>query len=77
MRLQAILDWVKPFWDAEKVSGIFVIGGKARDEIAEAVRNLLAGFNILLDGHRKQFGITTDKKPSKVWWSVVVPAEFH
>jgi hypothetical protein len=77
MRLQAILDWVKPFWDAEKASGVFVIGGEARDEIAEAVRNLLAGFNVLLDGHRKQFGIATDKKPSKVWWSVVVPAEFH
>lgn len=66
MRLQCILDWVKIFWEIEDEESPFDVDDDAMNEVAEAVQHLLTGFNVLLDGHRKQFGIASDKKPSKV-----------
>jgi hypothetical protein len=46
-------------------------------DLIQAVQALLAGFNVLLDGHRKQFGIASDRKPAKVQCSIVVSLAFH
>ena len=77
MRLQSILDWAKSFWDKDCDNEIFHLDTAVFGELIQAVQALLAGFNVLLDGHRKQFGIATDKKPAKVRCSGVVSSVFH
>jgi hypothetical protein len=66
MRLQCILDWVQVFWENEDEEDFFFVSVDLLGDVTEAVQHLLRGFNTLLDGHRKQFGIATDKKPAKV-----------
>jgi hypothetical protein len=66
MRLQCILDWAKDFWETKDDDRFFYVDDDVLGDVAEAVQHLLTGFNVLLDGHRKQFGIASDKKPAKV-----------
>lgn len=67
MRLQCILDWATTFWETEDEESPFDVDDDAMNDVTEAVLHLMTGFNVLLDGHRKQFGIASDKKPAKVW----------
>ena len=66
MRLQCILDWAKTFWEENSDNDVFNLDAGVLGDVAQAVQALLTGFNVLLDAHRKQFGIASDKKPAKV-----------
>jgi hypothetical protein len=56
---------VKPFWEGG-TEDFHELEDAAKEELGPAVRDLVVGFKVLLDGHRKQFKIATDKKVEKV-----------